>query len=133
MLRVEVVLDLEAERARELTSAVTYDQVVVRQLRDGFRHQGRRAHAFDAGHTSGPLARPVHEAGIELHDTVLQRAPIDGYESLDPDRIYRLVTTDYYAETWSDRGIELEWTDTGVNWRDMVIAWIAARESVPMP
>ncbi len=69
---------------------------------------------------------------IELHDTVLQSAPIDGYESLDPDRIYRLVTNDFYAETWSDRGIDLEWTDTGVIVRDMVIAWIAARESVPV-
>ncbi len=68
---------------------------------------------------------------IELHDTVLQGAPIEGYESLDPGRTYRLVTSAYYAQTWSDRGIHLEWTDTGVAPRDMVIAWIAARESVP--
>jgi len=68
---------------------------------------------------------------IELHETVLQSAPIEGYDSLEPDRVYRLVTSDYYAQTWSDRGIEFEWTDTGVISRDLVIAWIVARESVP--
>ena len=68
---------------------------------------------------------------IELHDTVLRNEPIDGYESLDPYQTYRLVTNDFIAETWSDQGIDLEWTDTGVEPRNMVIAWIAARESVP--
>ena len=67
---------------------------------------------------------------IELHGTVLQSEPIEGYESLDPDRVYRLVTTDFPADQWSDRGIDLEWTSTGVMLRDMIIAWIVARESV---
>lgn len=68
---------------------------------------------------------------IEMHDTVLRREPIDGYESLDPDRTYRLVTIDFRAGQWRDRGIDLEWTDTGVLLRDMIIAWIVARESIP--
>ena len=70
---------------------------------------------------------------VELHDTVLQSEPIEGYESLDPDRTYRLVTHDFIAAQWSDRGIHLEWTDTGVMLRDMIIAWIAARESIQIP
>jgi len=68
---------------------------------------------------------------IEMHETVLQREPIAGYASLDPDRQYRLVTIDFRAGQWRDRGVDLQWTDTGVLLRDMIIAWIAARESVP--
>ncbi len=67
---------------------------------------------------------------VELHDTVLRAEPIEGYESLDPDRIYRLAAHDFTADQWSERGIELAWIDTGVMLRDMIIAWIAARESV---
>ena len=70
---------------------------------------------------------------IELHDTVLQSEPIEGYASLDPDRVYRLVTTDFSADQWSDRGIDLQWTNAGVMLRDMIIAWIVARESVQIP
>lgn len=68
---------------------------------------------------------------IELHDTVLLREPIEGYESLQPDRVYRLVTIDFRAGQWSDRGTDLEWTDTGVLLRDMIIAWIVERKAVP--
>jgi len=68
---------------------------------------------------------------IAMHDTVLQGEPVDGHDSLDPDRTYRLATIDFKAGQWRDRGIELEWTDTGVLLRDMIIAWISARESVP--
>ena len=67
---------------------------------------------------------------IELHDTVLRAEPIEGYKSLDPDRIYRLAAHDFTAGQWNERGIDLAWIDTGVMLRDMIIAWIAARESV---
>ena len=68
---------------------------------------------------------------IEMHETVLRRNPLDGYESLDPDRIYRLATNNFSAGQWRDRGIDLEWTETGVLLRDMIIAWVRARDSLP--
>lgn len=68
---------------------------------------------------------------IAMHRTVLQREPLDGFASLDPDRTYRLATIDFRAGQWSDRGIDLEWADTGTLLRDMIIAWIEARETIP--
>ena len=70
---------------------------------------------------------------VELHDGVLRSEPIEGYESLDPDRTYRLATHDFTSAQWTDRGVNLEWTDTGVMLRDMIIDWVAARESIQSP
>jgi len=67
---------------------------------------------------------------IAMNNSVQQREPIQGDESIDPDRIYRLATIDFKAGQWRDRGIDLEWTDTDVLLRDMIIAWIVARESI---
>ena len=67
---------------------------------------------------------------MEINRTVQEREPIQGNEPLDPDRIYRLATIDFKAGQWSDRGIDLEWTDTGELLRDLIIAWIEARDSL---
>jgi 5'-nucleotidase/UDP-sugar diphosphatase len=54
-----------------------------------------------------------------------------GTDKLDPRRTYRLVTTDFLASSWADRGYKLRVTDQGVLLRDLLIDWIKKRGSIP--
>jgi len=56
---------------------------------------------------------------------------VAGTAKLDPKRTYRLVTTDFLASSWADRGYKFRVTDTGVLLRDMLIDWIKQRKVVP--
>ena len=68
--RVQVVLDGEAHLAGELLRPVAREQVVVRVVHHGLRHERRRAHALDGRHAAGALLRAVHAAGVELDHAV---------------------------------------------------------------
>jgi 2',3'-cyclic-nucleotide 2'-phosphodiesterase (5'-nucleotidase family) len=61
-------------------------------------------------------ARPVKVAGIA---------------KLDPQRIYRLVTTDFLASSWADRGYQFRVTDQNALLRDVLIDWIRQKKLVP--
>jgi len=52
-------------------------------------------------------------------------------ERLDPKRVYRLVTTDFVAQSWADAGKAFPLQDQGVLLRDVVIAWIKQRKVIP--
>ena len=67
-LGVEIVLDLEAHAPREPLRVLPDDQVVIGVVHHLLRHERRRAHALDARHRAGALARAVHARGVELHD-----------------------------------------------------------------
>jgi 2',3'-cyclic-nucleotide 2'-phosphodiesterase (5'-nucleotidase family) len=51
--------------------------------------------------------------------------------TLDPKRVYRLVTTDFVAQSWADIGKKFPRRDQGVLLRDLVIAWIKQRKIIP--
>ena len=50
---------------------------------------------------------------------------------LDPQRVYRLVTTDFVAQSWADIGKRFPRRDQGVLLRDVVIDWIKQRKVIP--
>ena len=52
-------------------------------------------------------------------------------ERLDPKRVYRLVTTDFVAQSWADSGKAFPVQDQGVLLRDVVIDWIKQRKVIP--
>lgn len=52
-------------------------------------------------------------------------------ERLDPTRVYRLVTTDFVAQSWADIGKTFPLQDQGVLLRDVVIDWIKKRKVIP--
>jgi 2',3'-cyclic-nucleotide 2'-phosphodiesterase (5'-nucleotidase family) len=52
-------------------------------------------------------------------------------ERLDPKRVYRLVTTDFVAESWADSGKKFPLQDQRVLLRDVVIDWIRQRKVIP--
>lgn len=56
---------------------------------------------------------------------------VAGNAKLDPTRTYRLVTTDFLASSWADRGYKLRVTDQGVLLRDVLIDWIKQRKVIP--
>jgi 2',3'-cyclic-nucleotide 2'-phosphodiesterase (5'-nucleotidase family) len=56
---------------------------------------------------------------------------VAGTAKLDPARTYRLVTTDFMATTWADRGYKLRVTDQGVLLRDVFIDWIRQKKVIP--
>jgi len=56
---------------------------------------------------------------------------VAGTAKLDPQRTYRLVTTDFMATSWADRGYKLRVTDQGVLLRDVLIDWIKQRKVIP--
>jgi len=51
--------------------------------------------------------------------------------SLDPKRVYRLVTTDFVAQSWADSGQRFPRRDQGVLLRDVLIDWIKQRKVIP--
>jgi hypothetical protein len=59
------------------------------------------------------------------------KVKVAGAAKLDPARIYRLVTTDFLATTWTDRGFKLRVTDQGVLLRDLTIDWIKEKKVIP--
>jgi hypothetical protein len=50
---------------------------------------------------------------------------------LDPKKVYRLVTTDFVAQSWADIGKMFPRHDQGVLLRDVVIDWIRQRKTIP--
>ena len=50
---------------------------------------------------------------------------------LDPKRSYRLVTTDFVAQSWADRGKKFPIHDDGVLLRDALIDWIKQQKVIP--
>jgi 5'-nucleotidase / UDP-sugar diphosphatase len=56
---------------------------------------------------------------------------VTGTAKLDPTRTYRLVTTDFLASSWADRGYKLRVTDQGVLLRDVLIDWIRQKKVIP--
>jgi len=54
-----------------------------------------------------------------------------GTAKLDPNKTYRLVTTDFLASSWRDRGYKFRVTDQGVLLRDVLIDWIKQRKVIP--
>ena len=74
-VRVQVVLDGEAELPGEPLSARADEQVVVGEVGDQPGHARRRAHPFEGGDASRPPLRAVHAAGVELHHPVGVGAP----------------------------------------------------------
>jgi hypothetical protein len=56
---------------------------------------------------------------------------VAGGARLDPARTYRLVTSDFLASSWLDRGYKFRATDQGVLQRDAFIDWIKQRKVIP--
>jgi hypothetical protein len=50
---------------------------------------------------------------------------------IDPKRTSRLVTIDFLASTWADRGYKFRVTDQGSLLRDVLIDWIKQRKVIP--
>jgi 2',3'-cyclic-nucleotide 2'-phosphodiesterase (5'-nucleotidase family) len=51
--------------------------------------------------------------------------------TLDPKRVYRLVTTDFVAQSWADSGKAFARHDQGILLRDLLIDWIKQRKVIP--
>jgi 5'-nucleotidase / UDP-sugar diphosphatase len=51
--------------------------------------------------------------------------------ALAPQRVYRLVTTDFVAQSWADSGQRFPRSDQGVLLRDLLIDWIKQRKVIP--
>jgi 5'-nucleotidase/UDP-sugar diphosphatase len=56
---------------------------------------------------------------------------VAGTAKLNPARTYRVVTTDFMASNWADRGFKFRVTDQGVLLRDVLIDWIKQRKVIP--
>jgi len=52
-------------------------------------------------------------------------------ERLDPQQVYRLVTTDFVAQSWADIGKTFPLRDQGVLLRDLLIDWIQQKKVIP--
>ncbi|MBZ5632199.1 MAG: bifunctional metallophosphatase/5'-nucleotidase [Acidobacteriia bacterium] len=50
---------------------------------------------------------------------------------LDPKRVYRLVTSDFVAQSWADSGKKFPRREEGVLLRDAVIDWIKQKRVIP--
>jgi 5'-nucleotidase/UDP-sugar diphosphatase len=56
---------------------------------------------------------------------------VAGTAKLDLQRTYRLVTTDFLASSWADRGYKFRAVDQRVLLRDVLIDWIKQKKIVP--
>jgi len=56
---------------------------------------------------------------------------VAGTVKIDPARTYRLVTIDFLASSWADRGYKFRVTNQGVLLRDVLIDWIKQRKTIP--
>jgi hypothetical protein len=74
-LGVEVGFDREPHVAREMLRARAHQQVVVGVVEHRLRDARRRPHALERRDAARALQRPVHAAGVELHDAVGVRQP----------------------------------------------------------
>src|SRR5688500_17024735 len=68
--RVEIVFDREAELAREILCAFADQQVMVCLQHDLAGHARWSSDAFERTNASGLLAGSVHDARVELYDSV---------------------------------------------------------------
>jgi 5'-nucleotidase/UDP-sugar diphosphatase len=75
----------------------------------------------------------IDAPGDQLMDLLDPSRPVKvaGAAILDPKRTYTLVTTDFLAASWSDRGHKFHVTDKGVLLRDVLIDWIEERKMIP--
>jgi hypothetical protein len=56
---------------------------------------------------------------------------VAGTAKIDPKRAYRLVTTDFLASSWADRGFKFQVTNQHVLLRDVMIDWIKQKKVIP--
>ena len=56
---------------------------------------------------------------------------VAGAARIDPQRTYRVVTTDFLTSSWADRGDKFRVMDQGVLLRDVLIDWIKKRNAIP--
>lgn len=57
--------------------------------------------------------------------------PEEVARGLVPDKLYRLVTNDFVAGQWTDRGRDLDFKPTGNTLRDMFLEWVKERRVLP--
>ena len=91
-LRVEVVLDLEPELARERLGAGPDEQVVVGEFGHRLRDERRSADALERRDAPGPASGSVHAARIELDDAVRV-----GESAVSDPHLRRVVLGDVHA------------------------------------
>jgi 5'-nucleotidase/UDP-sugar diphosphatase len=97
-------------------------------------HQGE-LRARDAGNVM-PFANAVVTLVIPGDQLAALKDPSGGTDPvvtapLDPKRVYRLDTTDFVAQSWADKGKVFPRHDQGVLLRDVLIAWIKQKKSIP--
>jgi hypothetical protein len=76
----------------------------------------------------------VNVSGRELSELLPKDEPpllAGGATAIDPVKTYRLVTVDYNAQGWVERGRKLQVVDEGVLLRDLLIDWIKQRKVIP--
>src|SRR5512141_3063459 len=114
-LGVEVILDRESHRTREVLSALADDKVVIGLLRYCESYSRRSSHTFDGSHASRLLPWPVHHARVELHDTLgvgqsaisharVERIELDDVHSGD-DCVENIRAAGNHRERFLDRGL----------------------------
>src|SRR5215213_100854 len=88
ILRVQIVLYLEAHTAGESLRVPADYQVVIGQLHHRLRDERGRTHAFERSHRARALFRPVHNGRVELNyafgirqaavaDAIIERVELD--------------------------------------------------------
>jgi 5'-nucleotidase/UDP-sugar diphosphatase len=68
---------------------------------------------------------------LKLEDPSRAGVKVAGTAKIDPRRVYRLVTIDFLASSWADRGYKFRVTNQGVLLRDVLIDWIKQRKVIP--
>jgi len=68
---------------------------------------------------------------MKLEDPSRAGVKVAGTVKIDPARTYRLVTIDFLASSWADRGYKFRVTNQGVLLRDVLIDWIKQRKTIP--
>ncbi len=68
---------------------------------------------------------------MKLEDPSQAAVKVAGTAQIDPKRMYRLVTTDFLASSWADRGFKFPVTNQHVLLRDLMIDWIKQRKVIP--
>ena len=112
---VEVVLDGEPELPREPLRAGAREQMMVGKVGHHAGDAGGCAHPFERRDAAGPPARPVHAAGVELHDplgvgaSAVADAGVLGVELDDADagdeRIEHVRARRHHAERGLHAGV----------------------------
>ena len=95
------------------------------------------AGALRARHVWNVMPFDNHVVTLELSGSDLLRLPeLSNNEmmldsaSIDPAGRYRVVTSDFSALSWRDRGLQVEFTDTGRLLRDVIIDHVRRRQVI---